>query len=249
MGMGWIRKYIPWVLLLVYWPALFVLTHLPKLPPTGVHGGDKVAHFIAYLVLTVLFWLARYGKCRPSLGGREIYFVLILMVCYGAVDELSQQLVPNRFADWLDWLSDSAGVVIGLTGVLVLRQWWHRLVVYWVLLFALTHLPTEAQPLDYLPEVLHQFQLVYLMAGYVVLTLLWWLTWCPGGRFVFHKTLFTSTLLVLPTYALLDEMVSRLMGNPFDIVSIVASVGGILLGVGCAAAFAQQHLTGEAESG
>jgi len=246
--MGWIRNYLPWVLLLVYWPALFVLTHLPKLPPTGVYGGDKVAHFASYLVLTVLFWLARYGKCKPSLGRREIYIVLFLMVCYGAVDELSQQWVPNRVADWLDWLADSAGVVIGLAGVLVLRKWWHRLAVYWVLLFALTHLPTEAQPLDFLPEVLHQFQLVSLMVGYVILTLLWWLAWCPGGRFECNRTLFTSTLLVLPTYALLDETISRLMGNPFELLAIVAAAGGILLGIACSAAFAQQHVAADAES-
>jgi len=248
MGMRWLKKYMAWVLLLVYWPALFVLTHLPRLPAPDIRGSDKIAHFTAYLALTILFWLARYGRRRPSLHGRTIYYVLLLMLCYGVVDEISQQWVPNRFADWVDWLANTAGVVMGLFIVTVLRKWWHGLVVYWLGMFVLTHVPTKTQPLDFLPEQMQEFRLVYLMAGYVALSLLWWRSWCPQGRFVLNRMLFISTLLVLPTYALLDVMLTWVMRQPFDVSALLTAVGGIILGIGCAAAFAQQHVTTEAES-
>jgi len=60
--------------------------------------------------------------------------------------------------------------------------------------------------------------------------------------------LFISTLLVLPTYALLDVMLTWVMRQPFDVSALLTAVGGIILGIGCAAAFAQQHVTTEAES-
>jgi len=226
----------------VYWPALFVLTHLPRLPAPDIRGSDKIAHFTAYLVLTILFWLARYGTARPNLSDLRVYYILIIMLCYGAVDEISQQLVPNRFADVVDWLANTAGVVTGLFIVMVLRRWWHWLTVYWLGMFVLTHVPTETQPLDFLPEAFQPFRLVYLMVGYVALTLLWWRTWCPQGRFVFNKTLFISTLLVLPTYALLDVMLTWGMHRPFDVSALLTAVGGIILGIACAAAFAQQNV-------
>ncbi len=240
--------YIPWILLLVYWPALFVLTHLPHPPVSHIYGSDKIAHFTAYLLLTVLFWLARKGKDRPHLRSRTVYYVLLLLLCYGAVDELSQQLVPNRFADWVDWLADTAGVVMGLFIVMVLRKWWHWLTIYWLGMFVLTHLPTETQPVDFLPEQMKEFRLMYLMVGYVALTLLWWRTWCPPERFVFNRSLFLSTLLVLPTYALLDVVLTWAMHQSFDVSALLTAAGGIILGIACAAAFARQHVTTEAES-
>ena len=248
MGMRWLPKYIPWILLLVYWPVLFVLTHLPKLPPTGVTGKDKLAHFAAYLILTLLFWLARYGKLKPAFRSKPFYVALTFMLLYGVADELSQMLVPNRYAEVADWLANASGVAVGLLILMVLRQWWQWLAVYWAGMFVFTHLPTETQPLDFLPISWQQFRLVYLMIAYVGLTLLWWRTWCPQGRFVCNKILFTSTLLVLPTYALMDVMITWAMHKPFDASALGTAVGGVILGIVCSAAFARQHVTMKAES-
>jgi hypothetical protein len=107
-------------------------------------------------------------------------------------------------------------------------------------MFVLTHAPTQTQPIDFLPDVLQEFRLVYLLAGYVALTLLWWRSWCPKERFVLNKTIFTSTLLVLPTYALLDVLLTWALHKPFDVSALLTAAGGIILGIACAAAFAQQ---------
>jgi hypothetical protein len=67
-------------------------------------------------------------------------------------------------------------------------------------------------------------------------------TWCPQGRFVLNKTLFLSSLLVLPTYAVMDVMLTWVMRQPFDVSALLTAVGGIVLGIACAAAFAQQNV-------
>ena len=55
------------VLLGVYWPALFISSHIP-IPEMVEQAGvsDKTLHFLAYLILAFLLWvsLSREGKLR-----------------------------------------------------------------------------------------------------------------------------------------------------------------------------------------
>ena len=117
-----IRAILPWVILAVYWPTLFVVTHLPKLPSVEVPGSDKTLHFAAYLLLTLTFWLARYGKARPDPRRFRAYLVLIIMAVYAALDELTQGLVPNRYSDPYDWLADVLGVLVALGFLYIVRR-------------------------------------------------------------------------------------------------------------------------------
>jgi hypothetical protein len=235
-----LKQLLPWIILGVYWPAAFASTHIPGTIPLRVYGHDVTLHLTAYLILTLLYWLARYGKERPDLRGFRVYGVMLMMACYGAIDELTQKLV-NRHCDFYDWLSDMGGCILALMLLYFLRRTKHWLIVYWLVLFAVTHWPDEA-PFVKLPSYWQQFEVAYIMLGYAILTLLWWRNLCRQGRFMFNKNILIITLCVLPGYALLDEGISMAMQRGFSGGDFFSGLGGIILGVVCSAALAQHHV-------
>ncbi len=67
--------------------------------------NDKMQHFVAYAVLACLSaWMAS----RPFALRTGLWLVAL-----GALLEILQLLVPGRSCDWLDGLSDAAGVATG----------------------------------------------------------------------------------------------------------------------------------------
>ena len=95
---------------LAYWVGIFVATHLPitaKLP-VPVRGGDKVAHFLAYALLTLL---GGWFLCSRSVRPHAFTFAVwgAVYAAYGAVDELLQPFV-HRTSSWGDWVADLLGV-------------------------------------------------------------------------------------------------------------------------------------------
>ena len=104
----------------LYWLTLFVLTHVPRLPtPPEMLKSDKVGHFLAYGLLTVLFMTARATKVELR---RVDYFkAFFILGVYGAFDELSQ-IPVGRSAELLDWCADLTGIGLGLLGFAILCQ-------------------------------------------------------------------------------------------------------------------------------
>lgn len=100
-------------LLAGYWISLLVATHLPKrVAGLPTNQADKLVHFVAYAVLAWLLamaWQASVGR----LNARHLKFVWLVVVLYGAVDEMTQPLV-GRTASLADWLADAAGAALAL---------------------------------------------------------------------------------------------------------------------------------------
>ena len=97
--------------LLLYWLAILLGTHLPSGVVALPVASDKLQHVAAFLGLGFLLAWAGVLRRRPSLALYGGLFVLAL--AYGAVDELTQTLVPGRTADLRDWLADAAGAALG----------------------------------------------------------------------------------------------------------------------------------------
>ncbi|MCF7956940.1 MAG: VanZ family protein [Phycisphaerae bacterium] len=230
----------PGLLLGLYWPVIFISTHIPHPRNFGIHASDKVLHFTAYFLLGLLFWLAFYRKARPSLRDKRFYLTLFTLTAYGVLDEISQKLV-GRDCSGLDLLSDFGGVLTALIVLSIFRRVWHWLILYGLLFFTMTHWPTST-PVITLPDFWKQFNLVYLMIGYIVLTLLWWRSFCPDGKFIFNKYILAITLFVIPFYALLDQLVDVLMGQGFQLEELVISFAGIFLAIMSSAALSRHHL-------
>ncbi|MBS0265781.1 MAG: VanZ family protein [Planctomycetes bacterium] len=111
----------PWLTVVggIYWLAMFIATHIPKVPQELVMpGGDKGMHFTAYAVLALIlttrqFWGAHW-KWRTAAQ------IIVVVAVYGIVDELTQ-IPVGRHADVWDWLADVSGALFGLATAAGLR--------------------------------------------------------------------------------------------------------------------------------
>lgn len=107
------------ICLAVYWALIFTVTHIPARNLPDTHVSDKIEHFVAYLILTILLylnaWMRNISALRASMAIAGIGMV------YGALDELLQ-IPVNRQADVRDWMADMSGVIAGLLLLNIIRQ-------------------------------------------------------------------------------------------------------------------------------
>ena len=104
----------------LYWLALFVATHIPMRGRPAVYKDfDKGEHLAAFAGLALL--LCATGGILGQPLSRLYPIVLATVGAYGAIDELTQLLVPTRAGDWRDWLADMAGALAGVTAFGVIR--------------------------------------------------------------------------------------------------------------------------------
>ena len=107
------------ILLLTYWLAMFVGTHVPRVPQElSLPGGDKGQHLVAYAGLA--FLIAFRQSLGNVLGWKRIAAIFGVVALYGVVDELTQ-IPVGRTADLYDWFADVSGAVGGLLLLAALR--------------------------------------------------------------------------------------------------------------------------------
>ena len=133
------HKYVL-IVLLIYWPVLFVLTHIP-VPQIARQSGmsDKTMHVLAYMALVFLCWHAVSPFKRINWKKAKVWVVLVFMVWYGAVDEYLQGRI-GRNADIRDFFADLAGTIFGLVILTVLPFWSGALAISAILIFSVTNL-------------------------------------------------------------------------------------------------------------
>lgn len=95
-----------------YWLLIFTLTHVPINVPGAANSLDKLQHLGAFFGLAVLL-AAAYDAWR-GLNVAGCGWILLATSLYGAIDELTQALVPHRYPSVFDWLADVAGAALGV---------------------------------------------------------------------------------------------------------------------------------------
>jgi VanZ family protein len=75
----------------------------------NINNFDKVVHFSVFGLLATLI-------CRTGLGWRSAVWALVLASAFGATDEWHQSFVPGRSCDVFDWLADTLGAAVAVTG-------------------------------------------------------------------------------------------------------------------------------------
>ncbi len=125
----------------VYWPGIFIATHIPRLPrwlgQVGV--SDKVLHYVAYLGLVFLCWAALSPYEKVNWRKAKVWIVLFMIVWYSVVDEWLQMYV-NRHPSVYDFYANLAGALSGLFILSVLSFWPALVTVSVMLIFIATNL-------------------------------------------------------------------------------------------------------------
>jgi VanZ family protein len=155
--------------LLVYWPIIFILAHIP-IPSLVRRAGvsDKAIHFIAYLALVFLFWFAINPDRKVNWRRASAWWVLLVTVCYGVIDELLQGVIAGRSCDAMDFFADLIGVLTGLILFTFFTFWPAFLVVTGITIFAMTNL-SRINLADLLPVT----YMLFLLFSHGFFSMLW----------------------------------------------------------------------------
>jgi len=157
------------LVLAVYWPALFILAHIP-IPGViqEAHVSDKSLHFLAYLILAFLLRSAVSGGQKLSWRKAAPWLVLFVMVVYGILDEWLQSYVAGRSSDVRDFFADMAGSLLGLIFCSFLAFWPAGLLVVATVIFSITNIERAN-----LAELLPVINAVFHLFAYAILTVMW----------------------------------------------------------------------------
>ena len=112
------RKIRAWVPAIVYTALIFGVSSISGVsPPVPCFKlFDKVAHVVEFSGLALFLMVAFRGSLPDVRRAMTPFFVIAVGLAVGVLDELYQFSVPGRAVEFLDWVGDAVGVLIG-TGV------------------------------------------------------------------------------------------------------------------------------------
>jgi VanZ family protein len=221
------RQKLTIILLLVYWPGIFIIAHIPI--PEVVYKAqvsDKSLHFLAYLVLTFLLWFAISPVEKVNWRRATAWLILVVVVWYGVVDELLQGWVV-RSCDGRDLLADFVGVLAGLILFSFLSFWPGLLVVTAIVIFGLTNL-ARANLADLVPVMNAMFH--FFAYGFFTAV---WIKYIQS--FLPIKTSLAKrliTALVPPLgFLFIVKLSSVIFGRNVGVEDVLISIAGITTAV------------------
>jgi VanZ family protein len=210
-------------LLVFYWPAFFILAHIP-VPLLVRRAGvsDKGLHFLAYLILVFLLWFAVSGDKKVNWRRAGVWWVFIALTGYGVVDELLQGFT-GRNCDVMDIVADIAGTFTGLILLSVFTFWPAALLVVGTVIFGITNI-ARANLAELVPVTNAMFHLF----AYLIFSMLWvrymhlFLSLKPP------KAKWLIAALAVPIGLLLTvKLFSVILGKGFGLREVIVSVVGI----------------------
>ena len=109
-----------WTAVAGYMLAIFWSSSQSALPTLPGQPSDKLLHFAAYAVLSLLVvWASTRGRWRRTTG-RVVLLATVICTAYGYADEVHQRFVPGRQYDLRDLRADVLG---GMTAGVAVWGW------------------------------------------------------------------------------------------------------------------------------
>ncbi|MTG96839.1 MULTISPECIES: VanZ family protein [Myroides] len=113
------RKFFFW--LGVIWTVLVLIaclsegSSIPKVSVLDIPFKDKIAHFVFYLVFSVL-WYNYFAKSWLKISRISLTFVIftLVIVIGGTVELLQLYCTKSRSAEWADFFANCLGSITGL---------------------------------------------------------------------------------------------------------------------------------------
>ena len=108
-----VRKYPLSLLCILLIGVLSLAPYFPETPLDDVAFIDKWTHLVMYGgTCTVIWW--EYLRSHRALNSRKLLFTLVGMILLGGLMELLQAYcTTTRSGEWLDFWTDSIGVLLG----------------------------------------------------------------------------------------------------------------------------------------
>ena len=112
--MNYIRKQ-PLSILLIIAIWVVCMIPIPETPLNNVAFMDKWTHFVMYATVVIVVSTEYGRRSRRIQWSRYLVGAVLLPVVMGGLVELAQAYLTNgvRSGDWLDFLANSVGVLIG----------------------------------------------------------------------------------------------------------------------------------------
>lgn len=226
------KKKIAVSVLILYWPVLFVLAHIPI--PRVVREAnisDKSLHFLAYLILTFLIWSAVSGDRKVQWRRTAPWLVLFIIAVYGILDEWLQTYISERSCDVRDYITDLAGAVAALILSSFFTFWPAGLAIVAIFIFGVTNV-TRANLADLMPKINAAFHFF----SYAILTFIWIQCMHLFSRSAEHaarssrqeKARWLILALAGPAgFLVVVELFSIVAGKDFTLSEIIISFGAI----------------------
>ncbi len=220
------RRKVILTALLIYWPAIFVCTHWPKIPywMRKAHVSDKTLHFAAYLALVSLWWFAISPNKKVYWRKATVWWTLFVMVWYGVIDELLQAYV-GRNADVKDFLADLAGIITGLVLFSILSFWAAAIIVTGTIIFISSNL-SRLSLAYFFPSA----SAIFHLFAYAFLTILWvqYLQRFPSLRAPQKEWLIRTSALPVG-FLLAVKLFSFITGRGPTMADVLSAAGGIVV--------------------
>ncbi|MCK4960594.1 MAG: VanZ family protein [Planctomycetes bacterium] len=213
--------------LAVYWPALFILTHIP-VPGIARQSGmsDKTMHILAYMVLTFLAWLAVSPYKKVNWREVKVWAILAVIVWYGLFDEWFQGRV-GRSANLMDFYADLVGAMAGLAIMSIFSFWPGLLAITAIFVFAFTNL-SRIDTLWQMPYL----NIGFHFTGYAFFTLVWIQFMHRFVKGLSSQVKWLATALSMPLGLLcLVKACSVLMGKNVGAIGCLTAVTAIVSAV------------------
>jgi hypothetical protein len=212
--------------LLLYWPTIFILTHIPipQLSGIEIRASDKVLHYFAYLILVLLIWLAISPGKKVNWRRAAVWWILFAVVWYGVADEWLQGYV-GRSPDVRDFLGDLAGTITGLILLSIFPFWPVSLVLTGSAIFVLTNFMRVNSADEWL-----LVNLGFHLFAYTLFSLLWlqYLDYLVPIKALQPRWLIGAFALPIGFLAAI-EIFSVAAGNGFRLLEAITALTGITI--------------------
>ncbi len=182
----------------LYWPVLFLCTHIP-IPDIARQSGmsDKTMHLLAYMVLVFFVWLSISPYHRVDWRRARAWLIVAAILGYGLFDEWLQGRMGRTMNHW-DLLADLGGVIVGLVILSIFEFWSASLVIGSIVLFCFANLSRIGQNIR-----LTDLNIAIHFIGYSVFTLVWiqyaqrrWAWLRPDRLSWMYRMVFPAALLL-----------------------------------------------------
>lgn len=100
---------------LLYAGAILYMGSIPNPPTLHIEfaARDKVMHAFAFVGMQLAVFRAVRWERRGLPMARQLLVAWLLSSAFGASLELWQALLPDRSAEFLDWMADNVGAAAG----------------------------------------------------------------------------------------------------------------------------------------